>query len=511
MVIEKAVVQGDTVVDSQKCEFIRVTAAEAPSPSSRSLAEGTILYSDDLVMLVPGHPDYPLTWSTRKKVCHTMGFGIAAFGALFSGAVLTPSIPAMMDEFKVPHIVAVLAMSIYFIGSCLGPMIFAPVSEVYGRKKGVFVPYLLSAMLMCVVANLNNMPAVVVFRFLSGIFAAAPIVSSGGALADIWPAHQRAPAMALYSMCIIFGSSGSPIFGALLANTGSYGWRWASWLSGLLGITISMFNLIFLSETYLPTITCGHARHYRLLTRKWSLHSSHDELRLDLKELIEVHLARPFKLFLTPVVLLISLYASFVYGALFIVISSVGGLFHRTYDMSTKVSYLPLIANLVGFSAGCLLNVLSARRYVRLQEKLGRPPEPEERLITMMYVGWVMPAGTFLFAWTMNRNIHWMVPAIGVFFNGLGLACIFQGCLVYTVDAFTKYAASSIAANAFLRNVFAGVFPLFARIMFDKLGAGWGGSIIGCIGVVMLPIPWIFFHYGARLRRITPFKDSMGL
>lgn len=62
-------------------------------------------------------------------------------------------------------------------------------------------------------------------------------------------------------------------------------------------------------------------------------------------------------------------------------------------------------------------------------------------------------------------------------------------------------AASAVAANIMLRSVIAAGFPLFTRQMFSNLGIQWAGTLLGCIAAVMIPIPIIFWFYGAALRR----------
>jgi hypothetical protein len=36
--------------------------------------------------------------------------------------------------------------------------------------------------------------------------------------------------------------------------------------------------------------------------------------------------------------------------------------------------------------------------------------------------------------------------------------------------------------------------------MLEALGVGWGLSILGFVGVVMIPVPFLFFTFGPRLR-----------
>ena len=81
---------------------------------------------------------------------------------------------------------------------------------------------------------------------------------------------------------------------------------------------------------------------------------------------------------------------------------------------------------------------------------------------------------------------------------------IFQGCLNYLVDTNRQYAASVIAANTILRSILAAVFPLFSSQLFHNLGIHWGGSLIGFIALAMIPIPWVFYKYGGKLREKYP-------
>jgi hypothetical protein len=83
---------------------------------------------------------------------------------------------------------------------------------------------------------------------------------------------------------------------------------------------------------------------------------------------------------------------------------------------------------------------------------------------------------------------------------GFGFFTIFQAALNYLIDTFQKASASAIAANTFLRSVFAGCFPLFTSAMFHNLGVPWAASILGFISVALIPIPYLFYTYGRRIR-----------
>lgn len=92
---------------------------------------------------------------------------------------------------------------------------------------------------------------------------------------------------------------------------------------------------------------------------------------------------------------------------------------------------------------------------------------------------------------------------------GFGFFTIFQAALNYLIDTFQKYAASAVAANTFLRSIFAAVFPLFVAPMFHKLGIPWASSLLGFIAIALLPIPYLFYIYGPRIRKKGKFTAEV--
>ena len=71
---------------------------------------------------------------------------------------------------------------------------------------------------------------------------------------------------------------------------------------------------------------------------------------------------------------------------------------------------------------------------------------------------------------------------------------------MYLVDTFGKYSASALAASKVLQSVVGAFLPLAGQPLFDALGYGWGNSVLGFIALALIPIPWLFFVYGEKLR-----------
>lgn len=136
--------------------------------------------------------------------------------------------PYISREFNVPNgSQQVLASSLFLLGFVFGPLVFAPLSEGYGRK-----PILLTGSIGFLAWNLGSAlsttwVALLVFRFLAGTFGAPPLSVVGGILADIYPDKMiRGRLLGIWSLSILLG----PLLGPLVSGfIGPYGWRWPFW------------------------------------------------------------------------------------------------------------------------------------------------------------------------------------------------------------------------------------------------------------------------------------------
>lgn len=457
-------------------------------------------------------PLKPRNWTTKKKLLHTMIYGLVTFAAQLNSTSMSP--PLFIDlakaEFGIGREVTMLTITLYILGLALGPMTFAPLSEIYGRKIGVFIPFLLSTVFTFSVATCYNVPSLMIYRFLCGFFAGAPIVSSGGVLADMFEGmpKERGMYLAFYSVFVSLGPSTGPTISSLLMNSQSKeaSWRIPQYFIGLFNLTLFFIGELFVEETFTPVLLARKAKELRMKTKHWSIHCHRDSWQLEFTDIITKHLIRPFAMLFTPICFTIVLFASYVYGILFLYITTLGVAFNMTRNWQNTVATLPNFALLTGILIGCCCNVIWSGIYGNLVKKNNGVAVPEFRFPIMMVAGPLMPIGIFIFAWTSTPDIHWIVPMIGILLTGIGFITIFQGCLNYLVDTFSKYAASAIAANTFVRSVFAACFPLFLKQLFENLGVKWGGLVIGFIALGMIPIPFVFFTYGKSIREKYSYK-----
>lgn len=91
----------------------------------------------------------------------------------------------------------------------------SPFSELYGRKRPLFFGFIVFAIFQIPVAVAQNIQAVMICRFLQGVFGSAAQAVTGGALADIWNAEQRGFAVPVFAGSLF----GGPIFGPIVSRS----------------------------------------------------------------------------------------------------------------------------------------------------------------------------------------------------------------------------------------------------------------------------------------------------
>jgi multidrug resistance protein len=134
----------------------------------------------------------------------------------------------MKDFHQHDPIVGSLTISIFLLGFTLGPLLMAPLSELYGRlpvyhsSTLIFIAFLLGC------GWSENITMFLVFRFLAGCAGSSPTTIGGGTVADIIPVQKRGAAMAVVSVGPIFAPVIGPVAGGFIAQR--LGWRWTFWI-----------------------------------------------------------------------------------------------------------------------------------------------------------------------------------------------------------------------------------------------------------------------------------------
>lgn len=470
-------------------------------PTPRHLAD------PNLVTWNTEDPENPKTWRTKQKWAAVLVVSTFTLISPVSSSMTAPALNSIARDLNITNeLEKQLSLSIFVLAYAIGPLLLGPLSELYGR-----VIVLQLANLFYLFFNLGcglcrTKVQLIVFRFLSGFGGSAPLAIGGGVMSDLFTAEERGRAMSIYSLAPLLGPAIGPIAGAFISENTS--WRWIFYATTIADAAIQCSGLFFLRETYTPVLLRWRKERLIKETGNTDLHTDFDDPNKTVSRTLATAFVRPFRmLFTQPIIQVLALYMMFLYGLMYLILSTFPGLW-ASYGMSTGIGGLNYIALGLGFFLGAQICApFQDRIYARLKKhynvSVGRP----EFRIPIMVPGAIMvPVGLVIYGWTAQYRVHWIGPDIGVAFLTMGVIVGFQAIQGFLVDSYTRYAASAVAAATVLRSLAGFGFPLFAPSLYAKLDYGWGNTMLAFVGIAIgWPGPILLWKYGQKLREKSTF------
>lgn len=101
--------------------------------------------------------------------------------------------------------------SVFILGYAFGPIIIAPLSELYGRVIIYQSSGLLFLIFNVACAVANSLGSLIAYRFLAGVVASCPLTIGGGSIADLFRKEKRGTAMSAWLIGPIFGPALGPL------------------------------------------------------------------------------------------------------------------------------------------------------------------------------------------------------------------------------------------------------------------------------------------------------------
>lgn len=290
------------------------------------------------------------------------------------------------------------------------------------------------------------------------------------------------------------------------------GWRWTAWITLIASTTFGLLSWSLVPETYHPVLLQRRAAAKRRSTGNMAYTSQLDKTKPTFKDIFVKYITRPIQmLVLEPVLMCMTMYISLIYGILYLFFTAYPISFREVRGWhSAGIAALPFVGIMVGVFLGCIFVAYTTRKYfVNALEASGGRVVPEARLPPMMLAAFLLPAGLFWFGWTSKPSIHWAAQACAGVPIGMGILIIWMQGLNYIIDVYLMFANSAISGNTLIRSSVGATFPLFASIMYHRLGVAWATSLLGFLSLAMVPIPVLFYFYGARIRALSKFTPKL--
>ncbi|CAK7891950.1 major facilitator superfamily multidrug transporter Flu1p [[Candida] anglica] len=452
----------------------------------------------------PDDKENPQNWPQWRKWHVTFSVAAICLCVSLGSSLYVSGVPELEHHFKISQELAIVGLTLYLIGLAFGPVFAAPLSEMIGRQWIYIVSLPVSMLFTMGIGLAQNIETVLILRFFCGLIASPAMAIAGGSISDIWSPDQIGFAMAMFCLAPFLGPILGPIIGNFAAEYKD--WRWTMWVSLMFSGAALPFVLA-LPETYKPVLLAKRAEKRGIKLVKPEVNSEY------VKKVLVFTMLKPMEmLFVEPIVLVFSIYIAFVFAVLFGFFEAFPIIFISVYRMDQGISGLPFIGVGFGLMLGVVFYIYLDKVYYfpkNADGTRGKRDEngniiwdaPESRLFIGKVGAVCLPISLFWLGWTSRKSVHWIVPTLSGIFFGFGLILIFFTVILYFSMSFPPSSvASALAANNFLRYVLAAVFPLFTVQMYERLHIDWASSLFGFIALALVPVPFVFGIYGAKLR-----------
>lgn len=460
------------------------------------------------VVWIPRDPRNPMNFRPIKKWAITVLVSFVTLAVALVSSAYSGGMSQIVETFGVEEEIAILGVSLFVLGFAIGPLVWAPLSEIFGRRHIFTISFAFLTAFNAGAAGAKNIETLIILRFLAGCFGSSPFGNGGGTIADMFTASQRGIAISLFAAAPFLGPTIGPIIGGFLA-TGA-GWRWVEGFLAAFSGVLWLCIIFLLPETYAPVLLRRRAAKLSEMTGQ-VYRSKLDIERgpVPMGKTLKTALSRPWiLLFREPIVLLLSIYMSIIYGTLYMLFAAYPIVFQEVRGWSEGIGGLAFLGILVGMVCALIYTLPENRRYAKKCAETTDRLAPEVRLPPSMVGSIALPIGLFWFAWTNSPSIHWMASiAAGAPF-GFGMVLVFLSVFNYLIDSYTIFSASVLAANCALRSLLGMAFPLFTTYMYENLGIHWASSIPAFLALACVPFPFFFYKYGAQIRQRCTFASE---
>ncbi|EKG13662.1 Major facilitator superfamily [Macrophomina phaseolina MS6] len=461
----------------------------------------------------PNDPANPYNWSLSKKYLITAVALCATFTTMLNGTIMTVAHEAINDRFHVsdanfPN--SYWPVASWAVGGGICSFVVLPMMEDFGFRKVFLGTYVIFICSLIPQAVAHNFATLVVTRFFSGGCVAIIANSTSSVIGNIWEDDRaRTIPMSLWIVLYLGGSSTGPVIGAAILKYLS--WRWIFYCQLIWYGALLPFFWLLLPENRGEVLLAQRAQDMR--QKGIQAYSQMELENTPMTELILESLKRPLvMLFTEPVVIVCTTMAALVMGNIYLFTQSVELVFASLYGWDPIQAGFVQTAIVIGEILGWPGALLSAHFYfasAARNTEIPNTPIPEARLYVAIPAGLVgMSGGMFVYGWTSYPSLPWIIPAVGLAMVGAGNTVVIIALADYVVDAYAKYAGSSMAAVALGENFSAAFLPLAAQSLYTNLGFHWASSLLGFLSLALSCAPIVLVIWGRGIRHRSPFMKE---
>jgi DHA1 family multidrug resistance protein-like MFS transporter len=471
--------------------------------------------TSDAVILVDWYttddPANPQNWSNFKKYFVVFMLCTYTWTVYCAGPTYAAAEEGIQGHFGVSPVASTLGLSLYVLAYGIGDLLFAPLTEipVVGRNPVYFLTFVVFWVLSFPAAIVNNFSGLLALRFWTGFFGSPALANGGATVGDMFSLIYIPFGLSWW----VFSEWAGPAFGPLIGGFAAQakGWRWPMWEIVWMSSVALLFLCALMPETSSSNILLRRARRLRKITGDSRLQSQSeiDQRHIKASELLFATLIRPMEIMLKdPSIFFVNLYTGYFYGVFYTFFEVFPLVFPVYYDFNLGQTGLTFLSCFVGVSIAVGSYFVYLRLYMVPDNLKNGFREQEHRLVPAIVGSFLLPIGLFIFAWTANSNVHWIVPLIGVGIFVIGHFWVMQSLFIYLPFSYPKYTASLFAGNSVWRSGVACASAIFARPLFINMGVSNGVSLLGGLSVIGIFGTTSIYIFGKKLRARSKFAQD---
>ncbi|KAF2633388.1 MFS general substrate transporter [Macroventuria anomochaeta] len=472
-------------------------------------AEADAKHDEVILDFEAGDPENPREWDPKFKWLIVSLLAFMAFTVTFTCIGVVPIAASIVDELEGKHAstsTSALLVTIWELGEAAGPLLIAPLSEVFGRypvMNGCNIVFIIATFLA---AGSKSTRLLIAARWLTG-FAVASNVLNPSIIGDIFESDQRGSAMSLVSLAPLIGGAIGPAIAGAIAQT--LGWRQVLLMAAGLAVIAEILFLTCFRETYKMAIL--HQRIARIKRESGEFKAEPLAPKSKHEDLFKIWhaLTRPFAvLFGSGVLMALSLQASISFSFFYVMSISLPSILQETYNFNPAETGAAFII----FSIGSLLSVFLCnafldRIYITLRNRSTHPDQrkPEYRLPLTVLGAVLLPFSVTAYGWTAQYKLPVPLLLASVALLDFALLTNIIPMQAYIVDACGLYSASAMTGVIVTRCLMGTFLPLATGPLAEYLGYGWGFSVLGAVAAVAAVIPVAVLRYGSEWRQRSEY------
>ncbi|KAK3339669.1 major facilitator superfamily domain-containing protein, partial [Lasiosphaeria hispida] len=397
----------------------------------------------------------------------------------------------------------------YLFGIGAGSLPAGPLSETLGWNPTYLASTFCCLLFVLGSALTRSFTGQVVCQFFVGLCSSATLAVNGASVRDQFRPVKRAFVFPVVAWANVSAPVIAPICGGWIVSNPALTWRWTEWITLTILAAAFLVALLFLSETYLPILLDWEASHLRKTTGDNRYTSEHAHAEPFFRRMQKTVPPPAIWWGTEPVVAVLGADLVLLYSLLFLFLSGLDYIFKKAYNLSpgqTGSCFGAIAAGSTAFlvvAPGLYGWARSHTEHVR-----GRRLAPEFRLWPAIVTAPLLPVALLWLGWGNRPDVSLWYSLGACFVFGVVLIAVYVSSYEYIIDSYGDHAAVALASVMMVRYLVAGGVVMAARPMYEKLGVNWTMTLLGCAAAVLAPAPVLFWIYGPKLRKRSPYAHG---